>query len=104
MVDLMHCLLNSLFFYISLLYYYTRFNSSIICYLFSGDIHLSFAASDSSLALFCKREYIFETLVISSAILLPFKSPIPSAVFYIALSEAVFTASVVDFFALSRRF
>ena len=39
----------------------------------------------------------FETLVILSAILLPIKSPVASAVFWIALFEAVFIASVVDF-------
>ena len=38
-----------------------------------------------------------ETLVILSAILLPFKSPLASAVFLISLFEAVFIASVVDF-------
>ena len=39
----------------------------------------------------------FETLVILSAILLPIKSPVASAVFWVALSEGVFIASVVDF-------
>ena len=43
-------------------------------------------------------------LVILSAILLPIKSPVASAVFWIALFDAVFIASVVDFLALSRRF
>ena len=38
-----------------------------------------------------------ETLVILSAILLPIKSPAASAVFWIALFESVFIASVVDF-------
>ena len=42
--------------------------------------------------------------VILSAILLPIKSPVASAVFLIAFSEAVFTASVVVVVALSRRF
>ena len=41
-------------------------------------------------------------LVILSAILLPIKSPVASAVFWIALFEAVFIASVVDFLVLSR--
>ena len=83
MVDLMHCLTNLLFFDIPLLYYYTNLNSSIICCLFSGDMYLSFGASDSSLAsLFCERlEDFFKTLVILSAILLPIKSPVASAVF-----------------------
>ena len=43
-------------------------------------------------------------LVYLPAILLPIKSPVASAVFWIALFEAVFIASVVDFLALSRRF
>ena len=46
----------------------------------------------------------FETLVILSAILLPIRSPVASAVFWIALFEAVFIVSVVDFLALSRSF
>ena len=46
----------------------------------------------------------FETLVILSAILLPVKSPVPSAVLLIALFDAVFIASVVDYVALSRSF
>ena len=71
---------------------------------FSGDMYLSFgaSASDSSLAsLFCERNFVekfFETLVILSAILLPIKSPVASAVFWIALFEPVFIVSVVDFF------
>ena len=40
-------------------------------------------------------------LVILSAILLPVKSPVASAVFWIALLETVFIASVVDFLAVS---
>ena len=84
MVDLMHCLKNSLFFDIPLLYYYTSRNLSIICYLFSGDMYLSFGASDSSLAsLFCDRNFaeaFFEILVMLSAILLPIKSPVASVV------------------------
>ena len=105
MVDLMHCLTNSLFFDIPLLHYCTSLNSSINCCLFSGDMYLCFSSSDSSLApLFCGFSDFLETLVISSAILLPIKSPIPSAVFWIALFEAVFIASIVDIFALSRSF
>ena len=106
MVDLMHCLTNSLFFAIPLLYYCTSLNSSIICCLFSGDMYISFGVSDSSLtSLFCERvEDFVETLVILSAILLTIKSPVASAVFWIAVFEAVFIASVVDFFFLLRNF
>ena len=46
----------------------------------------------------------FETLVILSAILLPIRSPVASAVFWIALFDAVFIASVVDFLALWKVF
>ena len=97
---------NLLFFDIPLLYYYTNLNSSIICFLFSGDIYLSFGFSISLLALlFCNSlEYFFETLVILSAVLLPIKSAVASAVFWIALFEAVFIASAVDVLALSRSF
>ena len=49
-------------------------------------------------------DFFLETLVILSAILLPIKSPVASAVFWIALFEAVFIASAVDFLALSRSF
>ena len=45
-----------------------------------------------------------ETLVILSTILLLTKSPVASAVFCIALLEAVFIASVADFLAVSTSF
>ena len=86
----MYCLANLLFFDIPLLYYYTNLNSSIICCLFSGDMYLSFGISDSSLASsFCERsstecsflEEFLEIFVILSAISLPIKSPVASAVF-----------------------
>ena len=68
-------------------------------------MYLSFDVSDSSLAsLFCVFLDLLETLVILSAILLPIKSLVASAVFWIALFEAVYIASVADFFALSRSF
>ena len=72
---------------------------------FPGVMYLSFDVSDSSLAsLFCGFLDLLETLVILSAILLPIKSLVASAVFWIALFEAVYIASVADFFALSRSF
>ena len=80
MVDLMYCLENLLFFDIPLSYYYTNCNSSVICCLSSGDIYISFVISLLALSkLFC--EDFFETLAILSAILLPIKSPVASAVF-----------------------
>ena len=64
-------------------------------YLFLGvAISTSFSVS-----LFCKAfgDYFFEIIVILFSILLPIKSPVVSAVFWIALCGAVFIASVVDF-------
>ena len=102
MVDLMHCLTNLLFFDILFLYCYSNFNWSIICCLFSGDMYLYFGAS---ISLFCNSlGEFFETLVNLPAILLPIKSPVASDVFWIALFEAVFIATVVDFLAQSRGF
>ena len=70
-------------------------------YLFLG-VALS---TPTSVSLFCKAfADFFETLVILSAILLPIKSPVASAIFSIAVFEAVSIASIVDFLALSRIF
>ena len=52
MVDMVYSL-TDLFFGISLLYYYTNLNSSIVCCLFSGDIYLSFGVSISLSTAFC---------------------------------------------------
>ena len=104
MVDLMHCLTNSLFFDISLLYYYTSLNLSVVCCLFTGDIYLSFGNCYSSFSsLFCVFLDFFETFILS-AILLPIKLSVASAVFWIALFEAVFIASAVDFFLRYQEF
>ena len=107
MVDLIYYLLSLLFFDIPLLYYIKLYYNIIILYyiilyyiiiilyyisnnllsFFSGYIYLSFGISISFFAsskLFCERnsfEDFFETFVILSAILLPIKSPVASAVF-----------------------
>ena len=94
-MGLMYCLENLLFSDIPLLYYYTNLNSSTIC-CFSGDICLSFGISVLFLA-FSSSELFFVALVTLSAILLPIKWPVTFAVFWIALFEAVFIASVKDF-------
>ena len=62
-------------------------------------MYLSLDVSVSSfVSLFFERAKGFlETLVILSAILLPIKSTVASAVFWIALFAAVFIASVADF-------
>ena len=87
MVDLVYCLTNLLFFNIPLLCCYTNLNSSVMCCRFSGDTYLSFGISISLLALLlCSSiENFFEIFVILSAILVPIKSPVASAVFWIFL-------------------
>ena len=93
MADKMHHLSNLLCFGISLLYYYIIRNSSIICFLSSGDIYCSFGISLLGYFEFNSFECesfecssfkdLFESnsVVILSAILLPIKSPVASAVF-----------------------
>ena len=86
----MHHLPNLLFSGIPLSYYYINLNSSIICCLSFGDIYLSVAIS--LLASFGGNflEFNFldffdvlecKSVVILSAVLLPIKSPVASAVF-----------------------
>ena len=80
----MYFLTNLIFFYIPLLYY-TNLNSLITFCLFSGNIYLSLGISISFLASsfyeYDPFEVFFETLVILSAVALPIKSPVASAVF-----------------------
>ena len=73
---------NLLFLGIPLLYYYISLNSSITCCLSFGDIYLSFGISllPSVGDNFSSRDYL-EVLVILSAVLLPIRSPVASAVF-----------------------
>ena len=93
--------INLLFLDIPLLYCYNSLNSSIICCLSSGDIYLFLGvafSTSTSVLLFCNSfADFFETLVILSAILLPIKSAVVSAAFWIAGFDAVFIASFVDF-------
>ena len=81
MVDSMHCLTDLLFSDIPLLYYYTNLNLSAICRLCFGDICLSFGISYSILTASKLFYVVVETFVILSAILLPIKSPVASAIF-----------------------
>ena len=62
-----------------LLDYYIDLNSSIICCLSSGDIYLSFSIP----AFLSTVSEVFweDFFVILSAVLLPIKSPVASAVF-----------------------
>ena len=84
MVDLVYCLTNLLFFNIPISCYYVNLRSSMIFSSSSGDIYLplDISLSFSILTfskLFCGK--VFETFVMPSAILLPIKSPVASAVF-----------------------
>ena len=98
------CLTNSLFFDIPLLYCYTNLNSSIICCLSSGDMYLFLGVALFTFTSILSFDDFFETLIILSAILLPIKSSVASAIFWIALFDAVFIASVVDYLAISGSF
>ena len=80
----MHHLTNLLFFGIPLLYYYINLTSSIIFRLSCENIYLSFVILllDSFEFNSVERSVdFFEILVILSAILLPIRSPVASAVF-----------------------
>ena len=84
MVDLLYYLTSLFFFDVTVLYYYINLRSSIIFWLSSGDIYLSFGISLSCSfvivsELFCNER--LGTFVILLAILLPIKSPVASAVF-----------------------
>ena len=101
-------MLTSIYQY-SMTFFGTKRNSSIICFLSSGDMYHFLGAAvstSSSVSLFCEvfGDFFFERLVILSAILSSVKSPVASAVFWIALFKEVFIASVVDCLALSRSF
>ena len=91
-------------YYIAILildYQYINLRLSIIFGLSSEDIYLSLSISSSFVPeLYCGE--VFETLVILSAILFPIKSPVASAVFWIAVFEAVLSASVAACLAWSR--
>ena len=76
------------FLMLTLIYSYfldTNLNSSIICFLSSGDMYLflGVALSTATFVSSFGNSFVdfFETLVILSAILLPIKSPVASAVF-----------------------
>ena len=76
----LRCLTSLLFFDIPLLYCYTNLNSSIIYCLSSGDMYLFFFVV-RHFSSFCNSLGDFKALVILSAVLLPIKSPVASAVF-----------------------
>ena len=98
----MHYLSNLLFLGILLLYYYINLNSSIIYCLSCGDIYLSFDISLLALFEFNSLDFFecnfVDVLVILSAILLPIRSPVTSAVFSITLFEAGFFLRFLQIF------
>ena len=107
MAHLVYYLTNLWFFDIPLLCYYINLRSSIFFCLSSGDVYLSLGISLSCSfvivsELFCSE--LLETFVILLTILLPIKSPVASAVFWITLLEVVLKASVADYLAWSRSF
>ena len=86
MADFMRHLSNVLFFGIPLLYYYINLNSSIICCFSFGEIYLSLyiylgISLLTSFDCISSLRDFFDALLILSAILLPTKSPVASAVF-----------------------
>ena len=83
---------------------YINLRSSINLCLCSGGIYISLSISSSLFVSELSLGEMFETFVTLSAILFPVKSLVDSAVFRIALFEAVLSASVADFFARSRSF
>ena len=115
MVDSLYHLISLLFFWYSIiiLYYilnldrqwFSSFNfrSSIILSLSSEGINLSLSISSAFVSEFFFGE-VFETFVILSEILFQIKSPVPSAVFWINLFEAVLSAFIAGFLAWSRSF
>ena len=84
MVGSVYYLKDLLFFDIPLLYYYINLRSSIIFFLSTGDIYLSLDISLLCSFLTVSKLFfsdVLETFMILSAILLPVKSPVASAVF-----------------------
>ena len=70
---------------LTLIYTYflgNNLNSSMICFLSSGDMNLFLEVATSTSSSFCNSllGFFFEALVILSALLLPIKSPVVSAV------------------------
>ena len=115
MVDLMHFLTNLLFFNIPLLHCYTSLNSSITCCLSSGDMYLFFVASISLLV-----SSFFSATLLN---IIPLSAPeifLMHLLFYQQFCyqlyhqlllflncfffEAVFIASIVDFFNTIKQF
>ena len=112
LISLLLLLFIYLFIDIPLLYYHINLRSLIICCLSSGDVYHSLSISlltsifSSSFVTISELFYgeVFVTFVIQSAILLPIKSPVAFAVFWIDFFEAVLDASEADCLAWSITF
>ena len=92
------------------IYYFLYLTSLIIYCPFSGDIYLSSVISLSNIVFFCFTfncpwtilYEVLDTFVTLSAILLPIKLPVVSAIFWITVFEAVLSACVADCLAWSK--
>ena len=101
----MYFLTILLFCDISILNYYIKLRLSVTFCLSSGDTWLSLGISSSFVTVYeLFWGEVFETFVILSAIFLPIKLPVASAVFLIVLYKAVLNASAANFLEWSRRF
>ena len=76
-------------------------SSSLICVLFSGNLYLSFGISIYFFFFLGNSHEYFVSLL---EILLPIKSSVTSALFWVTLLEVVLRASVAYFSAWSRSF
>ena len=92
-----------IFHYYVILNYCINVRSSIIFCLSSRYVYLSVSISSSFVADFFGVE-VFEAFVVLSAILLPVKSLVASAGFWITYFQAVLNVSVTDVLAWSRSF
>ena len=91
------------FWYSIIIYYYIILRSSTSFCFCSGEIYFSLSISCSFVYEIFYVE-VFGPFVILSEILIPIKLPVTSAVFCIALFEAVLSALVADCLAISRSF
>ena len=87
---------NLKIFDVILLSYYINLRSSLILCPSSGDIYLSLGISSSCSFVAASEWFCCDFLKIKSTILLPNKSPIVSAAFWIARFEAVLSASMAN--------
>ena len=102
MVDLVCCSTDLLFFDIPLINYYINFNRQVFFLEIFLLVFLYILFFSNVSELFCSK--FLETFVILSAILLPIKSTVASAVFLFAFLMAVLSGSAADYLVWSRSF